>query len=143
MTRSKALTPTASRIADLAPFRGCSPADLQRVDRLAHVTRVAPGTVLATEGALARESFVIIAGEADVSRKGQPVTTIGPGHFLGEMGFLDDCRRSASVEAATEMELLVFDRRGFADLLDIPAVSRMLLRDLSRRLRSTDEAADS
>jgi CRP-like cAMP-binding protein len=127
------------RVTATGPFAGCSPSELGRVDRLAHEVHLDAGTVLVQEGGLAQECFVILSGRAVVSRNGKVVATLGPNDFVGEMGFLDDCHRSATVEAATSIDALVFDRRSFAQLMEIPAISRVLLRELSERLRTSDE----
>ena len=71
------------------------------------------------------------------------VTTIGPGQFLGELGFLDGHRQSATAVASTDTLLLVLTRVAFDRLLEeTPALVVKLLPDPLRllvlRLRGID-----
>ena len=53
------------------------------------------------------------------------------------MALLDGGLRTATVLAATPMELYVLSEREFRELLDsLPAVARNMLRSMSTRLRS-------
>ncbi len=98
--------------------------------------RVGVGKALTTEAGVGREAFVVLEGTATVLVGGEPVAHAGPGAFVGEMSLLDHRQRSATVVAETDMRLLVFDPRSFADLLDHQPVLRELGRQLSERLRA-------
>ena len=100
-------------------FAGCTHDQLARIDQLGARIDVPAGRTLTREGAPGRECFVTLAGTAVASRDGAPVGVIGPGSIVGEMALLDDSPRTATVVAATPMQLLVLDRREFARLLDI------------------------
>jgi CRP-like cAMP-binding protein len=49
---------------------------------------VKPGTVLCREGRMAGEFFVIVEGEAAVTKGGEHVRGLGPGEFFGEVAMI-------------------------------------------------------
>ena len=123
----------------VALFDGCSRRDLQRVAQRSEDRHVPAGTTIVTEGDNGNEFFVIIEGNATVSRAGRKVTTLGPGAGFGELALLENAPRNATVVADTDMELVVVDDREFAGLLDeVPGFARKLLRSTARRLREAD-----
>lgn len=103
--------------------------------------QVEAGTVLAKEGTVGRELFVLVSGTATVSRKGRKLATLGPGDFFGEMALLDNQPRSATVVAEEPLVLLVVGVREFKPLLtSVPNLAEGLLRAMASRLRAADEA---
>ena len=98
-------------------FAGTRRRDQKELARLADTLEVEAHRTLTREGDIAREFFVIVDGVAIASSNGQRVATLGPGDFFGEIGLLDGDRRTASVTAATPLELLVIGAREFASLL--------------------------
>jgi CRP-like cAMP-binding protein len=122
-------------------FSGLSQRELDLIARHADEVSVEPGTVLAREGSLAYECFVILEGAAQVTMKGNPIATMEAGDIVGEMSLIDQKRRSASVTAQTPMTLLVIQSQSFSTLLDdVPALQRKVLVALCERLRAADSA---
>jgi CRP/FNR family transcriptional regulator, cyclic AMP receptor protein len=74
------------------------------------------GKVLAREGDIGHEFFVIDTGTAEVTRKGERIAELGPGDFFGEMALLEEDRRNATVTATSEMSLIVMTRSSFRAL---------------------------
>jgi CRP-like cAMP-binding protein len=100
---------------------------------------VAAGKVLVKEGGTGNEFFVIVDGEAEVTRKGKRIATRGPGEFFGEMALLEDVPRTATVTAKTPLRFFVLTRQSFLRLLDDePTVERKVLRALARRALASD-----
>lgn len=100
------------------------------------------------EGDLARCMYVLEAGRAEVLKgwQGHEMTmrTLLPGDCFGEMALMDLFPRSASIRAmedCTAIELTSDDlmRLYEHDLEQFALVQMNLGRELSRRLRSTDE----
>ncbi|MFN2545542.1 MAG: cyclic nucleotide-binding domain-containing protein [Actinomycetota bacterium] len=128
-------------LAKLPLFSACTPKELREIARLATKISALEGEVLAKEGGLGREFFVIADGKARVILKGDEIAVLGPGDFFGEMALLDQGPRAASVVAASPMVLYVIDARGFGDLIErVPFVARRILRGLSERLRAAEGA---
>ena len=103
--------------------------------RLADRITVPAGKVLARQGALAHEFFVIVDGIVDVIRDGHVVAVLGPGDFFGEIALIGDPRRTATVVAASDVDLTVLGRREFRTMLSrFPDIASTILSTASRRL---------
>lgn len=123
-------------------FEGLSKKELRELARLTDDLQLEAGRVLCREGAIGREFFVIVEGEAEVTRAGRHVATRGGGDFFGEIALINDTRRTATVTARTPIRCFVLTGRDFRRVLDEnPAVERKVLRALAERVLSADEAA--
>ena len=93
--------------------------------------------------------YVIISGRVKVlipAEQGHEVilTTLGPNEYFGEMGLLDDKRRSASVETLVACEMLRFPKAAFAACLkDNFELAMIIIRNLVERLRKADRSIES
>lgn len=117
-------------------FSGCSDAELVEVAALADEVDFRDGKRLIAEGQdAASEFFVIVEGEASVSRGGEEVRRLGPGDWAGEIALVSDVPRTASVTAATPIVVLVITRGAFAALLrESPTIASKVLASLAERL---------
>jgi voltage-gated potassium channel len=123
-------------LTQLDVFRGCSESEIIRIASLITELHVPAGRVLTRADEIGREFFVIADGHAEVRRDGRLITTLGRGSFFGEMALLDGAHRSATVVAATPLDVHVAGEREFHELLRCaPTVAQNMLRTLSRRLR--------
>ncbi len=119
-------------------FEGLSRKQLAQLARLTDDLDVPAGTVLCAEGKRGHEFFVIIDGEATVTRGGKPVATVGGGDFFGEIALLERVTRTATVTAATPLRFFVVSDQAFKGVLDTdPSIERKVLRALVRRLVSS------
>ena len=124
-------------------FEELSNKELAEVARLSEDVEVPEGKVLCKEGEIGHEFFVIVDGEAEVTRKGKHVATNRKGDFFGEIALLENTPRLATVTAATPLRFFVLTGRDFRHLLDENRkVERKVLVALARRLAdlSTDPA---
>jgi CRP/FNR family transcriptional regulator, cyclic AMP receptor protein len=124
-------------------FSACSKRELSRIASLADEIEVPKGRVLTREGDPGRECFVVIDGRATVTvgDRGR-VVRLSPGACFGEMSLLDQRPRSATVEAQTDMRLLVLDSRSFSSLIqEVPSVARKVLVAMAGRLRAAESEA--
>ena len=127
------------RLAEIDLFRACKPRQLHLLAKLTTEIDAVQGTVLCHEGETGREWFVVRDGYARVSLAGEDVATVGPGGFFGELALLDGEPRVASVTATTNMQLIVMSRPEFNELLvQMPLISRRILREIGGRLRAAD-----
>jgi CRP/FNR family cyclic AMP-dependent transcriptional regulator len=127
------------RLGNVPLFRACTKQDLRAIARLADSDRCRAGEVLVKEGRRGNELFVIVEGEATVTRDGKDVATLGPGDYFGELAVLRPAPRTATVTATTDMELLIVTARELAILLtDVPLFSRKLLAGMAARIQEAD-----
>jgi CRP/FNR family transcriptional regulator, cyclic AMP receptor protein len=116
-------------------FEGLSKKELAQLARVSEDLEVPAGKVLCKEGDIGHEFFVIIDGEVEVTRKGQPVATRGSEDFVGEIALLEQTPRTATVTAKTPLRLFVLTSSSFKTLIDDnPSVERKVLRTLARRV---------
>jgi CRP/FNR family transcriptional regulator, cyclic AMP receptor protein len=129
-----------SGIAGAELFRGLSQAELDRLERVAHHRHYDPGAVIVQEGQGGIAFFVVINGEAQVTRQGSDgqqheLRKIGPGGVFGEMALFSDRPRTATVTAIVATECLALHRLEFLDeLRRSPEVALRLLDTLAVRL---------
>jgi len=119
-------------------FEGLSRKQLARLAQLSDDLDMPAGAVLCKEGSRGQEFFVIVDGEAEVTKRGRRIATLGPGDFFGEFALLERVNRTATVTAVTPLRFFVISDRAFDAVLDTdPTIERKLLRTLARRALST------
>jgi CRP/FNR family transcriptional regulator, cyclic AMP receptor protein len=132
--------PVAELLASVPLFRGLEPSALSAIAGLVLETAIDSGETITIEGEVGYDSFIVVAGTANVSVSGQSIATIGPGSFVGEMALLDGNPRSATVTATSPMRVLLVDAAALATLLESPPVAARILSGIVQRLRQTDTA---
>ena len=122
-------------------FSELSKDELAQLAKATEDLDVPAGRVLCREGELAQEFFVIIEGEAEVTKGGEHLRTLKDGEFFGEIALIVDIPRTATVTAKTELRFFVLSRQSFVSMLDsMPGVERKILMALAKRvLTSADD----
>jgi CRP/FNR family transcriptional regulator, cyclic AMP receptor protein len=122
-------------------FSTLSKKDLSALARVTEDLEVPEGKLLCREGETGREFFVILDGEAEVTKNGNRIATLGPGDFFGEIALVEHRPRTATVAAKTDLRFFVLTSQAFWSLLDHqPEVQRAVLRCLAVRLaREADD----
>lgn len=110
--------PIDERLTAIPLFQKLTDKQLSTVASLATVLDIGAGRELIREGQVGREFFLVVEGEAEVTRDGEHVATLGPGTFFGETALLLDQPRNATVVATTDMVVEVIERRDFKGLLE-------------------------
>lgn len=126
-------------------FSRCTGRELRIVARHAEPVRLPAGSVLFREGDTGDAFFVVLDGIAEVrkGKAGRKVNTLGTGASFGELALLDAAPRSATVVAATDIELAVLGARIFRTLLrELPTISERLLAALAGELRDARRTQD-
>lgn len=116
-------------------FEDLSRKELADLAKITEDVEVPEGKVLCKEGEIGREFFVIIEGEAEVTRRGKHLATDRGGEFFGEISLLEHSPRVATVTAVTPLRFFVLTSQDFRHLLDNnPKVERKVLQALARRV---------
>ncbi|CAN5717925.1 hypothetical protein BH18ACT17_BH18ACT17_04110 [soil metagenome] len=123
-------------------FSGCSRRDLQTIGRVVKDIDHASGTVIAREGEPGLGLFVIVEGTAEVTIGGAKKSTLGPGDFFGELALLDGGPRTATVTAASDIQMLGLTEWVFRGLMqEHPSIAVKTLQQMASRLRNATKAA--
>jgi CRP/FNR family cyclic AMP-dependent transcriptional regulator len=116
-------------------FEGLSRKQLIQLARVSEDLEVPAGKVLCKEGEVGQEFFVVIDGEAEVTKNGKRLATRTGGEFFGEIALIEQTPRMATVTAQTPLRFFVLTRRDFRQLIrDNPGVELKVLQALARRL---------
>jgi len=106
---------------------------------------VAAGAAVFREGDSGGDMFIIESGQIDIVRKArgdEPIATLGPGDFFGEMAILEDQPRFAGAIAKTNVRLLRIERSAFADVLKQNVeIGVRIMRKLAARHRRAEQRA--
>ena len=112
--------------------------DRKGLDDVAHIADeidLPAGKVMATEGDRGREFFVLLKGEADVTRGGEKINTMKEGDFFGEIALVTKMPRTATVTATSDVDVLVITERAFDNLLKkSPTIGRGVAEALAERV---------
>jgi CRP/FNR family transcriptional regulator len=122
-------------------FADLSPADLKQVAAIAGEQLFGDGELLAQQGELGDEMFVIVSGEVQVliGGDGKPEAEVArrkAGDVVGEMAIISREPRMASLVAAGEARTLCIDQKSFEGLLrERPETCLAVMRVLCARLK--------
>ncbi len=127
-------------LAAIPLFGGCTKDELalisQKVERVAFTA----GQVLTKQGSLGYEFFIIVDGEAEVTRDGQVIATLGAGDYAGELALLDREPRNATVTATTDLQVILLGYQEFWSVLSAaPGLDKKLLVAMAKRLRAAEK----
>src|SRR5829696_6074268 len=126
-------------------FSELSPEELGRVAQVAIPRTYPPDTRVFHEGDPGDACYIVSKGSCRVTRQhsdGRVITlaTLAPGAIFGELAMLDGERRSASVEATENTELLALPATDMRSLIRAHAeMAEKLVVALTRRLRDANE----
>jgi CRP-like cAMP-binding protein len=122
-------------IAGVPLFAGLSKNELRQVASIADEIDLPADKVLIREGARGREFFVLLAGKAEVARKGKKLATRRAGEFFGEIALVSNLPRIATVKTLEPVRALVIRDVDFRALLQrTPAIAVKVLQAVADRL---------
>ncbi len=127
------------KLRQVGLFSTCSQRDLTKIARAADEVAISAGSILIEQGDTGREAYVILEGTAVVRRNGRKIAELEAGESVGELSLLDLGPRTATVEAGTDVRVLVLTARAFTGLIDeSPALARKMLASMAARVRDLD-----
>jgi len=114
--------------------------ELERLGQLADEVEVGLDSVIAQQGTVGHDFFIVLDGRVMVLDGRTPMRTLGPGDFFGEIALIESVPRTATVRAEGIVRLLVVGHREFHALMDeFPAVRRSVMDALAERLRRSED----
>lgn len=134
-----------STLARIPLFAYCTERELLAIAGLTRPIRYRSGAVIFREGDQGQGLYLVVAGSMSVQKEGREIARLSTGANFGEMSMLDEPRRSATVRAIEDSELLLITRDAFFSLLRrdptlaVKVLWNMLLR-ISANLRATSES---
>ena len=135
-----------SRIIPRA-FPGIKPAEIEELIGNSSVRSYEPGTVLCRENAVEDRFYMILEGEAEVTKNINNVEvrllkTLVAGDFFGEMALIHNAPRAATVTVKTSLTTLELDKAAFNRVLqNSSSVAMAMVSEISNRLRQNDQMA--
>lgn len=131
-----------SHLQSLWLFSDCTARQLRTLGTLGTRRRVAAGSRLLVEGCPGGEVTLVLSGTAACTVGGKVIALFGVGDFFGEIATLDGGACTATVEAVTDMDVIVLQHHEFEKLLAIsPSSAMRVLEVAARRLRHANDLA--
>ena len=116
-------------------FSELSRRHLEEVAGIADEIDLREGKELTKEGRPGREFFVLVEGNADVTKGSRRINTLAGGDFFGEIALVTRRPRTATVVATSPVRALVITDRSFRTLLERqPEIQAKVMSALAARL---------
>ncbi len=118
--------------------------EMIQVFSIVRTESIEAGQAIIEEGKEGDTLYVLLRGEAEVTKAGTKMAEFSAGQHFGEMALIDNAPRSASIRAITDSTILTIDRDSFYGLMrkdSVLAVKLLwaFLQVLTGRLRATSE----
>ncbi|HJS20860.1 MAG TPA: ATP-binding protein [Anaerolineales bacterium] len=137
---------TPARIIPKA-FPGIRPDEIEELIANSSIRTYEPGTVLCRENAVEDRFYMILEGEAEVTKsinnsETRLLKTLHPGDFFGEMALIHNAPRAATVTVKTALTTLELDKAAFQRVLhNSTSIALAMVSEISNRLRQNDQMA--
>ncbi len=117
------MTDLADTLRGIPLFHGLPESELRRLGDLGRVEYWQEGALILEEGAVGPRMMVILEGQVEILRRDgsgvqRSIAELGAGEILGEMSFLLDLPRTATVRAVTALKVFAMDRTAFLELVE-------------------------
>lgn len=122
--------------------------DIATLNQAADSRSYTAGTDILLEGETGTTLFILGIGQAEILVQANNqeilIDTIGPNCYFGEMAFLGETTRTATIKAQTDCHVLAIDEKDFMPIARAnPNLLRNLLRQIVGHLRRNDQAVIS
>ena len=128
-------------------FPGIKPDEIEELIANSQVHSYLPGAILCRENAVEDRFYMILDGEAEVTKhinnsESRLLTTLSPGDFFGEMALIHNAPRAATVSAKSALTTLELDKAAFDRVLHkSTSIAMAMVSQISNRLRENDQLA--
>jgi signal transduction histidine kinase len=135
-----------SRIIPRA-FPGIKSDEIEELIINSQVHSYEPGAVLCRENAVEDRFYMILDGEAEVTKninnsESRLLQTLSAGDFFGEMALIHNAPRAATVTANTMLTTLELDKAAFDRVVrKSSSIAMAMVSEISSRLRENDQMA--
>lgn len=131
-----------SELSSLRLFDRCSNKELKVVAQLGTRVGVPAGRTIVVAGSRGSELMVLMSGRAECLISDTVIALFAAGDFFGEIAALAGGRRTATVTAIEDSEVLVLEASELDVLLSrVPKVATRMAEALAARLRRANELA--
>ena len=115
--RAKQLQLKRDILARMPLFRPLNDREILRVLQVTDVSDYKNGETIISEGDKGEELYIVLSGQAQVTRNGAQIATLSAGDHFGEMALVRSQPRSATVISDGNSELMVIRRTEFFEIL--------------------------
>jgi len=131
-------------LKNLGLFKGLATLDIVRINKLVKRVSFEKGQEIVKEGTACDSIFFVKEGSVNVMRNGKKIASIGSGHPVGEVSFVDKGLRSATVIADADCSLLKMPVAALERLMKEDKdmaykIYKSLAVTLAERLRNTND----
>uniref|UniRef100_UPI00358EC119 cGMP-dependent protein kinase 2-like isoform X2 n=1 Tax=Myxine glutinosa TaxID=7769 RepID=UPI00358EC119 len=105
-------------------LQGLDPDQAARVIECMTLSERRRGETVISEGEPGNDMFIVVDGELQVTKIGMPVRRLERGTLFGELAILYDCKRTATVQAITDVRLLCLSRSTFRTIRTLESQKR-------------------
>ncbi len=131
-------------LAQVPLFSGLSRRHLKQLAEHADLVSFRPRETIVKTGQPGGTFYVILEGEARVTRGTKTLSRLDPGDFFGEISLLDGGPRTATVTAETPVKAIRVFKRSFDKVVaQEPTVAAKILGVVARRLRDAERSISS
>jgi CRP-like cAMP-binding protein len=114
---------------------------VRAIAKLAWVVDHAPGEVIVQAGEQGNSMYLMLEGRARVVGRSR---ILRPGDFFGEMALIDGGPRSATIIAASQVRVMMLQRRAFLKALkQNPQIGLAIMEVLAERVRRLERAVSA
>lgn len=128
-------------------FPGIKPDEIVELIANSQVQSYEPGAVLCHEDAIEDRFYMILEGEAEVTKginnsESRLLKTLTAGDFFGEMALIHNAPRAATVTARTALTTLELNKEAFDRVIQkSTSIAMAMVSEISNRLRQNDQLA--
>ncbi len=129
----------ASRLHSIDLFKDADKKAIEHLEQAADEVAVKAGTVVIKQGQHHNEGYILLEGTVAIEVDDEQVATIDAVEVFGEIGLFANTPASATVRAATDIDLLVIPYNRFDQILDDnPSLTKAIAKKLAIRLHAMD-----